>query len=232
MNIENRLKRSAAFHWAWVILILCFANLFINYGIRLGYGVVLPEMITTLGFSRTQGGDIFNTYLFVYIVISPLTGYLTDRFGARKIISSFGVLLGSGTLLMGTSKSFGQACAFFGLVGIGASGMWIPVLTIAQRWFALKKRGMALGIMSTGFGLGFAVMGRTFPLIVESWNWRYCWYLLGVAGLIMVIVNAILLRSKPDDMGLDPWGEEFKEETAFSGTIRLDRCKELIIQNS
>jgi sugar phosphate permease len=200
VDLENRLKDHTAFHWAWVILILCFGNLFINYGIRLGYGVVLPEMIRTLGFSRTQGGDIFNAYLFAYIVISPLTGYLTDRFGARKVISSFGVLLGSGTLLMGTSKSFGQACTFFALVGIGASGMWIPVLTIAQRWFTLKKRGMALGIMSTGFGLGFAVMGRIFPIIVERWNWRYCWYLLGVAALAMVVVNAFLLRSKPEDL--------------------------------
>ncbi|MBW1703458.1 MAG: hypothetical protein JRJ50_15370 [Deltaproteobacteria bacterium] len=55
-------------HWAWIILATCFVNLFINYSVRLGYGVVLPEMIRDLGLSRTAGGSIFNAYLFSYIV--------------------------------------------------------------------------------------------------------------------------------------------------------------------
>ena len=56
--------KKAAFHWAWIILGTCFVNLFINYSVRLGYGVVLPEMIKDLGFSRTAGGTIFNAYFF------------------------------------------------------------------------------------------------------------------------------------------------------------------------
>jgi len=55
---EQRLKVKRTFHWAWVILGICFVNLFINYSVRLGYGVVLPEMIRTLGISRTAGGSI------------------------------------------------------------------------------------------------------------------------------------------------------------------------------
>ena len=193
-------------HWAWVILLICFVNLFINYSIRLGYGVVLPEMIRTMGLNRRQGGDIFNAYLFAYICFSPFTGYLTDRLGARRIISLFGILLGSGTLFMGTVQNFWQACGFYAIVGIGAASMWTPVITLVQRWFHIKRRGMALGILSTGFGLGFASMGKLFPVIVERWNWQYCWSFLGIAALIMVFINALLLRSKPEDMKLLPWG--------------------------
>ena len=203
-NDDN--QGSRMIHWAWIILIVCFVNLFINYGIRLGYGVVLPEMIRTLGFTRRQAGDIFNAYLFAYICFSPFTGYLTDRLGARRIISLFGILLGSGTLLMGTVQSFWQACGFYAIVGIGAASMWTPVITLVQRWFFIKRRGMALGILSTGFGLGFASMGKLFPIIVARWNWQYCWYFLGIAALSMVVINALLLRSKPEDMKLSPWG--------------------------
>ena len=46
------------FHWAWVIVGISFVNLFINYSVRLGYGVVLPEMIRTLGFSRAAAGTM------------------------------------------------------------------------------------------------------------------------------------------------------------------------------
>jgi sugar phosphate permease len=195
------------FHWAWVILWVCFINLFVTYSIRLGFGVVLPEMIRSLGLSRIQGGTIFNFYLAAYICLTPFAGNLTDRFGARRIITLFSILLGTGTLLMGTVERFWTACFFFALVGAGASALWTPVLTVVQRWFAYKRRGMALGILSTGYGLGFAAMGWLFPILAEAFSWRSCWYFLGTWVLIMVLVNGILLRSKPEDIQASPWGE-------------------------
>jgi len=196
------------FHWAWIILSVCFINLFVNYSIRLGYGVVLPEMIRSLGLNRTQAGAIFNFYLAAYICLTPFTGNLTDRFGARRIITLFSILLGTGTLLMGAVERFWTACIIFALVGAGASAMWTPVITVVQRWFALKRRGMALGILSTGYGLGFAAMGWLFPILVESFSWRFCWYVLGAWVLIMVLVNGIFLRSGPEDLQMSPWGEK------------------------
>ena len=202
---EGSAKRG--FHWAWIILSVCFVNLFLNYGIRLGFGVVLPEMISSLGLNRTQAGTIFNIYLAVYICITPLTGNLTDRFGARRVITLFSILLGIGTLLMGMVQSFGQACLVFAVAGAGASAMWTPIVTVVQRWFGLRRRGMALGIVSTGYGLGFAVMGSLFPILVNAFSWRFCWYLLGASVLVMVPVNGVLLRSRPEDLQTTPWGE-------------------------
>ena len=226
----------SAIHWAWIILAVCFVNLFINYGIRLGYGVVMPEMIRTLGLSRRQAGDIFNAYFIAYICLSLFVGNLTDRLGARKIIPLFGIILGTGTMLMGTADSFSQASLFFAIVGVGAASMWTPIITLVQKWFVIKRRGMALGILSTGFGLCFASMGGLFPIIVAAWSWRYCWYFLGIAALVMVFVNLFLLRSKPEDKGLTPWGtpsddipsisqatSEPKEKTNYSKIITTKR---------
>ena len=195
-------------HWAWIILAVCFVNVFVNYSIRLGFVVLLPEMIRSLELNRTQGGTIFNFYLAAYICLTPFTGNLTDRFGARRIITLFCIVLGIGTLLMGTVERFWIACIFFALVGAGASAMWTPVITVVQRWFGLKRRGMALGILSTGYGLGFAAMGWFFPILVGSFSWRFCWYVLGIWTLIMVLVNVILLRSRPEDLQMSPWGGE------------------------
>jgi MFS family permease len=151
-------EKKGSINWAWIILATCFVNLFINYSVRLGYSVVLPEMIKDLGFNRTAGGSIFNAYLFSYIVLTPLTGFLTDKFGGRRVITTCAVILGTGIILMGTVKSLWTACAciFYAVVGIGATGMWTPVITLVQRWFTTNRRGLALGILSTGYGLGFA----------------------------------------------------------------------------
>jgi sugar phosphate permease len=195
------------FHWAWVVLGVCFVDLFINYSARLGYGVVLPEMIRHLGFSRTEGGSIYNAYLFTYIAVTPLTGFLTDRLGARRVITSCALLLGLGLVAMGRVDSLAGACIAYAGVGLGATGMWTPVITVVQRWFAPQRRGLALGILSTGYGLGFATMGVAFPWIVQSYSWRHSWTFLGAAALAMVLGNGLFLRSSPEAAGRRPWGE-------------------------
>jgi len=197
-----------SFHWAWVIVATVFVDFFINYSVRIGYGVVLPEMISNLGFSRTDTASIYNAYLFAYIAVTPFTGYLTDRLGARRVITVCCLILGIGVLLMGTINTLWTACLFYAVVGIGATGMWTPVLTVVQRWFTPGKRGLALGIISPGYGLGFAAMGAAFPWIVRNYTWRHAWYFLGAAALAMVPVNAFLLKSNPEDAGYRPWGEK------------------------
>jgi sugar phosphate permease len=199
-------EEKRAFHWAWVILGICFGILFINYSVRLGYGVVMPEMIRTLGFSRAASGTIYNSYLFVYISVTPFTGYLTDRLGARRVITVCLLILGLGTFLMGTAENLWQASLFFALTGLGASGIWTPVLTIVQRWFAHHRRGFAMGLVATGYGIGFATMGVVFPWIVARFEWRYAWFFLGGMAFVMVLVSGILLRSDPAGSGLKPWG--------------------------
>ena len=197
-------------HWAWIIFGICWINLFVNYSARLGYAVILPEMIRTLGFGRAAVGSIYNFYLIVYITISPFTGYLTDRFGARRVITTCLLILSIGIFFMGTVTSLWPACFFFAIAGLGSTGMWAPVVALVQRWVAIPRRGITMGVVSTGFGLGLATMGAVFPWVVENFSWRYAWYFLGGMALALVPLNALLLRSDPESSGLQPWGQ--KEE--------------------
>ncbi len=229
-QIENRKSK---IHWAWIVLATCFVNLFINYSARLGYGVILPEMIRTLEFGRAAGGSIFNAYLFTYIAMSPFTGYFTDRIGGRVVITVCAFILGLGLLLMGTVSSLWTACLFYAVVGLGASGMWTPLLTVVQRWFSYKRRGLALGIMSTGYGLGFATMGAVFPWVVHNYNWRYAWYFLGSAALVMVLMNGLLLRSDPESSGYRPWGQRKEDQSPIQtrDPIRVSEALPKILRN-
>jgi MFS family permease len=188
------------------VLALGFLAVFISYAVRLGYGVVLPEMIRTLGFTRTEAGSIYNAYLLAYIVMAPLTGFLTDRLGARRVITAGLLLLGGGVLALGGSDHLTGACAAYAVAGLGATGLWVPVITVVQRWVAFDRKGLALGILSTGYGLGFAAMGAVFPWVVERHDWRYAWYGLGLLALAAAIPIAAFLRSDPADCGRQPWG--------------------------
>ena len=209
------------FHRAWIILGVCFLDVFVSYSIRLGFGILLPVMIPALHMNRTEAGAIINSYFLVYIFITPFTGNLTDRFGARKIITLFSIILGIGALLMGTANQVWTACVFFGLAGAGASAMWASVATVVQKWFVSRRRGMALGVLSTGYGLSFATMGLLFPVLVGSFSWRFCWYMLGIWALIMTLINVIFLRSGPGDLEISAWRKEGSTLTGDSNRENL-----------
>ncbi|MGD9228561.1 MAG: MFS transporter [Desulfobacterales bacterium] len=202
------MEKSRKLHWAWIIFGICWINLFVNYSARLGYGVILPEMIHTLGFGRAAVGTIYNFYIIVYVTIAPFTGYLTDRFGARRVITTCLLLVSLGIFLMGTVTSLWTGCFFFAIAGLGSTGMWAPVAALVQRWVTIKRRGITLGVVSTGYGLGLAMVGAVFPWVVDQFSWRHAWFFLGGMALVVVPLNAIFLRSDPESIGLQPLGQK------------------------
>jgi len=204
-------ENSLGVHWAWVVLGTSFITLFVNYSIRIGaYSVLLPKMIQDLDINMTQAGMIRAGYFLTYILFSPLMGWLMDRIGGRFVVSFFCLFLGVGTLLMGQASNLTTAIFFNGIIGIGAASIWTPISALIQKWFGGNKRGLALGILSPSYALGFGVMGIILPTIVEKYSWRMGWYLLGVSGLILIGMNFLLLRDDPEKLGLLPWGETAK----------------------
>ena len=209
--MTERKKRCFGIHWGWVVLGTSFVTLFINYSIRIGaYSVLLPKMIQDLQINMAQAGMIRAGYFLTYILFSPLTGWLLDRIGGRLVISSFCLFLGIGTLLMGRASSLSTAIFYHAIVGIGAAAVWTPVTALIQKWFGTTRRGLALGILSPSYALGFGLMGVVLPAVVRDYSWRMGWYLLGASGLVLIAINFLLLRDSPEKLGLLPWGENSK----------------------
>lgn len=203
--------------WAWVILLASFGTFFVNYSIRIGaYSVLLPEMVQDLGINMTQAGMVRAAYFFTYILFAPLIGWLTDRIGARLVISFSCVFLGGGAFLMGQTTSLFTAILFHGVIGIGSAAMWTPILTLIQKWFGDMRRGLALGILSPSWALGYGLMGVVLPLIVKTYTLRTGWILLGISGLVLVVMNALFLRSDAKEIGLFPWGDTSESLQAHS----------------
>src|SRR4030042_2447422 len=215
---EVEKKHPFNIHWGWVVLLSGFITLFIAYSIRIGaYSVLLPEMIKDLHITKAQAGIIKSSFSMTHLLFAPLMGWLTDRIGGRRVVSFFCLFLGGGTFLMGKAESLIDAVIFYSIVGLGAAATWVPIATLIQRWFGEKKRGLALGILSPSYGIGFGLMGLILPVIVSKYHWRVGWSMLGVAGLLLFFLNGLLLRDQPEKMGLYPWGEdvERKKEVTF-----------------
>jgi MFS family permease len=67
---------------------------------------------------------------------------------------------------------------------------------------------MALGILSIGYTIGYGIMGLALPPLVVRYDWRTCWLILSLLAFALVPLNGLLLRTKPQDLNLRPWGEQ------------------------
>lgn len=222
------------FHWAWVILLASFVTVFTNYSVRFSYGILMPEMIVALGITKAQAGAIVSSFFISYTLFAPLLGYWIDRVSAPKLLAIFSFILGSGTFLMGKPTSLLQACLFFALTGVGSAAMWTPVMTLVQRWFTVRRRGMALGILSISYTVGYGIMGLVLPPLAARYDWRTCWVILSFLAFALVPLNGVLLRNKPRDLNLSPWGSEpglFSENDSGESKGRVPYGELLRIKN-
>jgi MFS family permease len=182
---------------AVAIIIAGFLTLFASFAIRYGYGLLLPQMIPSLGISKTEAGIIYSSYFIAYTIFSPILGLLVDRSDARLLLTFFVALLGIGAYLMSFSFSVLYASLFFTLAGIGHSACWVPVVTVVQRWVSERRRGMVLAIVDLGSATGIAVWSILIPLIIGSYSWRAGWKSLGLLAFLVAGMNFFLVKSHP-----------------------------------
>jgi sugar phosphate permease len=199
---------SKRIHWAWFVLTAAFVTVFTAYSIRLSYGILLPEMIGSLKITKGEAGLIASSFYLTYTLFSPLLGFWVDRVDTRKLLVLFSLILAAGTFLMGKPQSLFQACLFFAVVGVGSAAMWTPVATVVQRWFGVKRRGTVLGVLSIGFAIGYGTMGLILPPLVARYDWRACWLFLAGLAFALVPLNGVLLKTRPEEINLKPWGND------------------------
>jgi MFS family permease len=179
------------------IIIAGFSTVFVAFGIRYSYGLLLPQMLSDLAISKAGAGVIYSSYFFTYTVCSPLLGLLADRLDARAILTIFVAVLGLGAYLMSLSTTVLQACIFFAISGIGHSACWAPVVAVVLRWVSEKRRGIVLSIVDLGSAVSVAFWSVMTPLILGAYTWRTVWVSLGVAGFLAAGMNFVLIRSYP-----------------------------------
>ena len=102
---------------------------------------------------------------------------------------------------------------FFGVIGAAAftgSG-FIIANAVLPKWF-VRKRGRAMGIASMGSGLGPMVFPVITLFFITSMGWREAWVALAIICVVFQLPFMLLVRTRPEDMGLLPDGAASVEE--------------------
>jgi len=211
--------KESKLHYGWVVIFMGLLTTIAAHGFgRMSYTIILPAMKDGLSFNYTQLGLLGTGNFIGYLTMAIVGGFLAARFGTRIIITAGLVLMGITMILTGLAKSFEFAFTMRLLTGIGNGAAFVPAMALGSAWFTMKKRGFATGIVSAGIGAGTLISGLTVPPILSAFGangWRFSWYILGGAVLLISGVVFQFVRSNPQEKGLDPVGSE-KSDAAQS----------------
>jgi len=209
------------FHYGWVVIL---TGLLVTIGAhgfgRMSYTLILPAMKDGLQFNYTELGLLGTGNFVGYLLMAIIGGFLAARFGTRIVIALALTLMGITMILTGLAETFQFAFAMRLLTGLGNGAAYVPAMALGSAWFAAARRGFATGIVSAGIGGGTMIAGLVVPVLLAAYGiegWRFAWYYLGGAVLVIAGVAALLIRSRPEDMGLTQVGASEQVETANSG---------------
>ena len=173
-------------------------------------GLFFRPFTAEFGWTRTQIATVQTISRVVEAGTAPLIGPLVDRFGARTLLP-IGALI-AGTALVGVTfvDSLWQFYVVRGLVAaIGFTLMGNLVTSVAiNNWF-IRMRGRALAISNTGSSISNVVMIPVAVYVIAEHGWREMFWIFAILTWIVVLApSTILIRRRPEDMGLRPDGEQ------------------------
>jgi len=210
-------------HYAWVIAFTGTLVTVLAHGFgRMSYSVILPSMKDGLSLTYTQLGSIATGNFIGYLSLAIIGGFLAARFGIRRVVFVSLLIIGISLFLTGLSNSFIFAFFMRLISGLGNGGSYVPIMALPAAWFAMKKRGLATGIVSAGIGFGLFLSGIILPPVISAFGkegWRYAWFLLGTIVFICAFICYGFLRDNPKEKGTTMYGGE--EEKKIGAKITL-----------
>jgi MFS family permease len=196
------------FFYGWVIVAAGFLISVIGSGARYSFGVFLTPIGTEFSMSRGVTSSIFSIYMLLCALFAVFGGWGVDRYGPRKLGIFIGTFTGLSFIMTSWAQSPWQLLITYSLLlSLGTGPIYGVVNTTASRWFT-KKRGFAVGITSSGGGVGTIVVAPFAAYLISSFGWRTGFIVLGVISLIGIVAVSFPLRKNPQDIGLLPDGDK------------------------
>src|SRR3954470_23152116 len=185
-----------------VMLFLLCLMYFIAYIDRVNISVAAPALRHELGLTPIQLGFVFSAFAYPYAGMQIVGGWLSDRFGPRRVLSILSLLWASATIMTGLSWSVASLVVFRLLVGAGEGGAFPTATRAFTFWLPVRERGFAQGVTHSFARLGGAITPPIVVAIVARYGWRESFIALGAVSLVW---TAVWLPSFTETPRQQPW---------------------------
>jgi len=214
-------KKPKVFYGYWIVVVAFLCLFTMSGSVFYAFSLFVKPIQADLGWSRGEIMAAFTIFLLVQGVTAPFIGRVVDHYGARKVIPIGALIAGLGFVFLSLMHNLWYFYIGWAVVGIGMAAMGpVPATTIVSNWFK-KKRGLAIGIMSTALGVGgLALAPLVGGYLIPNFGWGTSYLVLALLTWVLIIPLALLvMKTKPADIGLYPDGIETPEAVAVTEAL-------------
>ncbi|HEX9417818.1 MAG TPA: MFS transporter [Methylomirabilota bacterium] len=197
------------FFYGWVIVAVAFVTMGVGVNARTAFSLLFPPILDEFGWERGVTAGAFSFGFLVSAVLSPSLGRLMDRRGPRVVIELGVGLMAAGLLLAPLVRQPWHLYATLGvLVGGGSVCLgYTGHALFLPNWF-VRRRGLAISVAYSGVGVGSIILLPWLQDLIGRAGWRASCWALGILILALLAPLNLLLRRRPEDLGLEPDGDD------------------------
>ena len=207
MKPQARLPFSVPFYYGWLVLVVTFLTTLTSAGIRSSPSVLIHPLEAEFGWSRALLSSAISVNLLLFGVAAPISGWLLDRFGPRRVMMGSLFLLVVGVSATSFMEQFWQFVLLWGIVvGLGAGGVGsVLSATVANRWF-VARRGLVLGILNSASSTGQLIFLPMLMAVIVHAGWRVGSLIPVAVAITLIPLVFFWMCDDPADLGLEPYG--------------------------
>ncbi|CCE03168.1 MFS transporter [Bradyrhizobium sp. STM 3809] len=221
--ISNQLAATLArrnIHYGWVMVAVTFFTALVSAGTVGAPGVFIVPLQHEFGWSTAEISSALSIRFVLFGLMAPFAAALLNRYGLRNITLLAQLIVVSALLASLAMTQVWHLVLLWGVViGIG-TGMTALVLgaTIATRWF-VARRGLVVGILTASVATGQLVFLPLLASLTERLGWRTALALVCIALGVSATAVLLLMRDRPSDLGLRPFGDTGTEPIAAPAPV-------------
>ncbi|MBZ9958769.1 MFS transporter [Mesorhizobium sp. BR1-1-14] len=197
--------------YRWVIVAAGALMSCVAIGTMFSLAIFLEPMALDTGWSRAGISSAMTLNFLVMGLGGFAWGALSDRFGARIVVTIGAVLLGLALVLASRAGSLITFQITFGvLVGLAASAFFAPMIALTTGWFD-TNRGLAVSLVSAGMGVAPMTISPFARWLISAYEWRTAMFDIGIMAWVLLLPAVLLVRQPPKpvlaDTGSSPVAE-------------------------
>jgi MFS family permease len=181
----------------YLILLILNAVYFFVYFHRISTGVLAPYLMEAFQASGASLGGMSSAYFYPYALSQPMVGILTDRFGARKVVTVSTFIEFLGALIFALAPTLLIASLGRGLIGLGAAGVFVPALKMLLPWFGPQSFGRMNAVLLAVGNVAAIVAATPFAWFIQQAGWRLSFFIIAGILLILAFLSRAYLQDTP-----------------------------------
>jgi ACS family hexuronate transporter-like MFS transporter len=187
--------------YPWIVVGLLWGVALLNYMDRQMLSTMKDAMqvdIVELQ-SATNFGYLMAIFLWIYALMSPVSGVIADRLNRKWLIVGSLFVWSSVTYLMGIAETFNQVVWLRALMGV-SEALYIPTgLSLIADYHTGKSRSLAVGIHMTGLYTGQAIGGFG-ATVADAFSWHTTFHWFGIIGIAYAVILMLFLHDKKTEI--------------------------------